>query len=326
MADVYSIAPDPQGLGRDVDNLKFSIEIPNTLNVSVAGPYPAGTYKVTVKVVDDVTMEFGYGFFNVVIYASITDFILNQTNTPNEGDPISTLIGDLQVTGGTAPFVFALIAGFGDGDNPHYQINLADLELSGTGGSTEPTDSIYARVTDANGDEAFDNFIINLDAPGAPLATIGTPNADPTLFIKVESANAGGTALFPYNFLDEDFTDGETKEVYGTYVNVALLKSWTIGAGDDSVTIADDKVVSPASYTVITANSASENLRRGKDNGDFVWGGYFAPDASVNVVSTTIVAATPNDVLDASNYGEVVFDISGGGNHVKITISEGNGW
>jgi hypothetical protein len=224
MAITYAIAVDPTASGNDAGNAGFAIENPDVLELSVSAPLSAATHKVTVKATDGVSGEFGYGFFNVVVNPAVTALILNQTNTPDAGDPVDTLVGDLQVTGGTAPYTFALVSGTGDGDNTHYQVDGANIELSASGGSTAGTDAIRVEVTDDKGYTFEQSLTVNVavaptttttaaatTAPPGPLAC-GTSNANPTMLITMSWTDADVTK----SFLGCTWTNGEQKDVFST--------------------------------------------------------------------------------------------------------------
>jgi len=243
MAITYTIAADPTASGNDANNLDFEIENPDVLELSANAPLTAATYKVTVKAVDGVSGEFGYGFFDVVINAAVTALSLNQTNTPQAGDPVDTLVGDLQVTGGTAPYTFALVAGAGDGDNTHYQVDGSNIELSASGGTTAGTDAIRVEVTDDKGYTFEQSLTVNIavaptttttaaatTAPPGPLAC-GTPNSDPTMIVTMSWTDVDVTK----SYLGCTWTNGETKELYTTFYQavVGSLETWRRDAGPD---------------------------------------------------------------------------------------------
>jgi hypothetical protein len=151
MAFTYTIAADPEALGRDADNSDFAIENPDKLELATTTPtLTPGTKKVTVKAVDGGSGEFGYGFFDVVINPAVTDIALNQTNIPVEGDS-SGLVGTLSTTGGTASYTYALVAGTGDTDNSNYSIQNTDEIHVASGSISEPSDSVRVEVTDSTG-------------------------------------------------------------------------------------------------------------------------------------------------------------------------------
>jgi hypothetical protein len=150
MAFTYTIAADPEALGRDANNSDFAIQNPDVLELSANAPLSAGTKKVTVKAVDGVSGEFGYGFFDVVINPSVTDIALDQTNIPVDGDS-SGLVGTLSTTGGTATFTYALVAGTGDTDNANYSIQNGNEIHVASASISSPSDSIRVEVTDSTG-------------------------------------------------------------------------------------------------------------------------------------------------------------------------------
>jgi hypothetical protein len=223
MAFTYSIATDPEAMGRDADNADFSIANPDVLELSANAPLAAGTKKVTVKSTDAGSGEFGYAFLNVVINPSVTALTLNQTNTPTAGDPQGTLVGALQVTGGTGSFTFALVAGTGDTDNTHYQITGSNVELSASGGSTDPTDSIRVEVTDSTGYKFEQALTVNINSaattvpPPPSLTLCGSDDGNPSMEITVTGISDGT----PFLGCSGDWDNGETKEVFvdsvGTY-------------------------------------------------------------------------------------------------------------
>jgi Tol biopolymer transport system component len=181
MAITYTIEADPTAGGNDANNADFDIENPDVLELSSNAPLAGGSYKVTVKAVDGVSGEFGYGFFTVVINPRITALTLNQTNVPIVGDSAGTLVGDFEVSGGTAPFTFALVAGTGDGDNGNYQVNVADIEVKSAAVLTDPTDAIRVEVTDAAGDTFEQALTVNVQPVTGTLTvilTLGSPLFD----------------------------------------------------------------------------------------------------------------------------------------------------
>jgi hypothetical protein len=153
----------------------------------------------------------------------VTALTLNQTNTPTAGDPQGTLVGDLQVTGGTGPFTFALVSGTGDGDNTHYQINGSDVELSASGGSTDPTDSIRVEVTDSTGYTFQQALTVNIGAGG--FATCGSSDGNPSMLVTVTGITNGTS------WLGCTWNNGETKEVFVDGNGLYNKGTGTIGAG-----------------------------------------------------------------------------------------------
>jgi len=164
------------------------------------------------------------------------------------------------------------------------------------------------------------------------LATCGTPNGDPVILVKIEAANAGGAGLFPINFLGCNYTDGETKEQYTAgWVSPTAAggEIWSeIDASIDRIDLEDNpNFGQQVLYTNIVLDTNNQ-LRRGADTGSGIYNGFIGGDISMNVVSTTIAPAVPNDDIGTDHFGEVVFDYNGTGNHIRITISQkpGTGW
>lgn len=203
----------------------------------------------------------------------------------------------------------------------------ADVQWSGNVSPSEELDFTIA-VTNRDTQGCISGEAISDITFMSSFATCGTPNADPTLFVTVESANVGGQSLFPFSLLGCSFTDGETKEVYSTTYNTAVPGvTWSINVGAGQIAVDDSEIFPPDGVALsVIYIDGSNQVRRGNDGGNGLYNGFIGGDVDLNVVSTTLSLAAPDNAIGPDNYGEAVFNYNNTGNHIRVTIAEGNGW
>jgi len=167
---------------------------------------------------------------------ALSGLSFGQTNTPAEGDPESTVVGDLTPTGGTGPFTYAMKAGAGDGDNGSYKIVGSQLQLSAAPSISEPTDSIRVEVTDSLMATFDDTFSVDVYpttgsmtvelAEGSPLYDDASPGEDVgevsagTNLGDINAANGNPSTRLVYvsgpevSFLGKDWSPNDYGELY----------------------------------------------------------------------------------------------------------------
>jgi hypothetical protein len=294
------------------------------------GPDEIVTYDKVISdgIVVDWLEEIDVQFPARRIFQKLSGFTISQTysSAPIGGDELARIVP----IGGSGPFT--VIKDVGDGDD-----NNADVTISGDKilyATTLYNGSYTARfnITDDTG--VNEDQIITwtvIDAP-APVAC-GTSNSNPTLYVKIESANAGGATRFPFSFLGCSYTDGETKEVYSTSYDSPNANRWTNITGSQRIQVSD--ISSGGSYYIATTrvdvlpfsdpNPTWFSAYEDNDPGTPAESG---PQNLFNVVSYTVNIGSyvQDQVIGSDQLGEIVFDYAGSGDHIKVTLSLGNGW
>lgn len=167
-------------------------------------------------------------------------------------------------------------------------------------------------VDTISGDEGF-NFV-----EFTVITSCGVPDAFPTTFMKLESANAAGAALFPFLFNGCTYDDGETKHNFSSSFSSVNGQNWNKNDTGHGVIVQDN--VAPAvqimAATLINVSVGVARIFRGNGPG-------YPGDIDEGVISDTFGTMNNDGVVGPDNMGSAVLDVNGLGAHIKFTISEG---